>query len=201
MAVAPVPLGGGWPALPDSVCTIHGVVDSSRPGLFDRIRGIVDIFWREVAKFGVIGAGGFIIDFGGFNLLFYGPLAGHLTTSKIISGIAATTFAWVGNRMWTFRHRRNRPAHHEALLFFAVNGIGLVISTLWLNFSHDQLGFTSRSAVSINTIIGIGMATVFRFWAYRQFVFAGEHVGDPEPEEAGVTAPAAGAGEEPGPRP
>ncbi|MEP6650376.1 MAG: GtrA family protein [Lapillicoccus sp.] len=165
------------------------MVDSPRPGLFDRIRGVVDIFWREVAKFGVIGAGGFIIDFGGFNLLFYGPLAGHLTTSKVISGVVATAFAWVGNRMWTFRHRRNRPAHHEALLFFAVNGVGLVISTLWLNFSHDILNLTSRSAVNLNTIIGIGLATIFRFWMYRQFVFAGEHPGDPEPEEAGVTAP------------
>jgi putative flippase GtrA len=165
------------------------VVDSPRSGLFDRIRGVVDIFWREVAKFGVIGAVGFIIDFGGFTLLFYGPLAGHLTTAKIISGVAATTFAWVGNRMWTFRHRRNRPAHHEALLFFAVNGVGLVISTVWLNFSHDVLDYTSRTAVSVNTIIGIGLATIFRFWAYRQFVFAGEHVGDPEDVVVPVAGP------------
>jgi putative flippase GtrA len=179
-----------------SVCTIHGVVDSPRSGLFDRIRGVVGIFWREVAKFGAIGAVGFIIDFGGFNLLFYGPLAGHLTTSKIISGVAATTFAWVGNRMWTFRHRRNRPAHHEALLFFAVNGVGLVISTVWLNFTHDYLDATSRAAVNLNTIIGIGLATIFRFWAYRQFVFRGEHVGEPEPEGPEVTTPAAPADEE-----
>ena len=162
---------------------------SPRPGLFDRIRDVVDIFWREVAKFGVIGAIAFLIDFGGFNLLFYGPLAGHLTTSKIISGVAATAFAWVGNRLWTFRRRRSRPAHREAMLFFVVNGIGLVISTLWLNFSHDVLNLTSRGAVNLNTIIGIGLATIFRFWAYRQFVFAGEHVGDPEPEVVGVAGP------------
>jgi putative flippase GtrA len=163
-----------------------GVLASPRPGLLDRIRDVIDIFWREVAKFGVIGAVAFLIDFGGFNLLFYGPLAGHLTTSKIISGVAATAFAWMGNRVWTFRHRRSRPAHHEAMLFFVVNGIGLVISTLWLNFTHDVLDLTSRGAVNLNTIIGIGLATIFRFWAYRQFVFAGEHVGDPEPEEVGV---------------
>jgi putative flippase GtrA len=176
------------------------VLDSPRPGLRDRIRGVVDILWREVAKFGVIGAGGFIIDFGGFNLLFYGPLAGHLTTSKIISGVAATTFAWVGNRMWTFRHRRNRPVHHEALLFFVVNGVGLAISTLWLNFTHDVLDLTSRGAVNLNTIIGIGLATIFRFWAYRQFVFAGEHPGDPELEGAEVAAAATPTSEEQGRR-
>ena len=155
--------------------------------LVGRLQGLVSLFWRELAKFGVIGAVGFVIDFGGFNLLFYGPLAGHLTTSKIISGAAATLVAWVGNRMWTFRHRRNRPAHHEALLFFAVNGVGLAISTLWLNFTHDGLNLTSRGAVNLNTIIGIGLATIFRFWAYRQVVFAGEHPGDPEPEGGAET--------------
>jgi putative flippase GtrA len=154
----------------------------------DRLRGVIDIFWREVAKFGVIGAIAFLIDFCGFNWLFYGPLEGRLATSKIISGVAATSFAWLGNRLWTFRHRRSRPAHHEALLFFVVNGIGLIISTVWLNFSHDILHLTSRGAVNVNTIIGIGLATIFRFWAYRQFVFAGEHLGDPEPGEE-VTIP------------
>ena len=165
----------------------------------DRLRGVVSIFWREVAKFGVIGAVAFVIDFGGFNLLFYGPLEGRLATSKIISGIAATLFAWIGNRMWTFRHRRSRPAHHEAMLFFLVNGVGLILSTLYLNATHDLLHMDSRLAVNINTIIGIGLATIFRFWAYRQFVFSGEHPGDPEPEEAAVAAPSAG-GAEPGPR-
>jgi len=152
------------------------------PAVVGRLRGLVSIFGRELAKFGIIGAVGFVIDFGGFNLLFYGPLAGHLTTSKIISGAAATMMAWIGNRMWTFRHRRNRPAHHEALLFFVVNGIGLAISTVWLNFTHDWLHLTSRGEVNLNTIIGIGLATIFRFWAYRQVVFVGERPGDPEPE-------------------
>ncbi len=79
--------------------------------------------------------------------------------------------------------------------------MGLVISTLYLNATHDLLHMDSRLAVNVNTIIGIGLATIFRFWAYRQFVFSGEHPGDPEPEEAEVTAPSAGGGEEPGPRP
>src|SRR4029453_1848181 len=74
-----------------------GVLASPRPGLLDRIRDVVDIFWREVAKFGVIGAVAFVIAFGGFTLPFFVRLAGHLTTSKIISGVAATAFAWIGN--------------------------------------------------------------------------------------------------------
>jgi putative flippase GtrA len=166
------------------------VTEPRSPALLDRIRDVVDIFWREVAKFGVVGAGGFVIDFGGFLLLFYGqgPVHGHLTTAKIISGVAATLFTYIGNRTWTFRHRRSRPAHHEAMLFFAVNGIGVIISTVYLNFTHDVLGLTSKGAVSFNNILGIGLATIFRFWAYRQFVFRAEHVGDPEANEVPVAA-------------
>jgi len=139
-----------------------------------RLRGVVHTLWRELAKFGVVGAAAFIIDFGGFNLLFYGPLAGHLSTSKVASGALATLFAWAGNRLWTFRHRHNRPVHHEAILFFGVNGLGLLLSTGYLNAAHDLLGWTSRVAVNVNTVIGIGFATLWRFYAYRQFVFAPE---------------------------
>lgn len=142
-------------------------------GLLDRLRGLVELLWRELAMFGVVGAVAFVIDFGGFNLLFYGPLAGHLATSKILSGVVATVAAWMGNRLWTFRYRRHRPVHHEALLFFAVNGAGLLLSTGYLNATHDWLDWTSRAAVNVNTVIGIGLATLLRFYAYRQFVFAG----------------------------
>lgn len=149
------------------------------------VRRLVSVVWREAAKFGVVGVIAFVIDLGGFNLLFYGVLEGRLTTSRLISGAVATAFAWVGNRMWTFRHRRNRAVHHEALLFFVVNGVGLLISTGWLNATHDLLHMTSKLAVNVNTVIGIGLATLMRFWAYRTFVFAGEHPGDEDQLPAG----------------
>lgn len=146
--------------------------------LVDRIstflRASVDRVWREAAKFGVVGAIAFIIDVGGFNLLFHGPLSGRLTSSRIISGVLATLVAWLGNRFWTFRHRANRKVHHEALLFFLVNGVGLLIGLGWLNLTFNVLGLTSALWVNLNNVFGIGLATLFRFWAYRRFVFAGE---------------------------
>jgi putative flippase GtrA len=146
--------------------------------LVDRIstflRASVDRVWREAAKFGVVGAIAFIIDVGGFNLLFHGPLSGRLTSSRIISGVLATLVAWLGNRFWTFRHRVNRKVHHEALLFFLVNGVGLLIGIGWLNLTFNTLGLTSAWWVNLNNVFGIGLATLFRFWAYRRFVFAGE---------------------------
>ena len=137
-------------------------------------RDAMDVLYREMIKFGVIGAVAFVIDLGLANLLWHTVLSDKVTTAKIISGAVATLFAWVGNRQWTFRHRRSRPAHHEVLLFFGVNAVALGISALTLYVSHYGLGLTTILADNVATIVGIGLGTLFRFWAYRRFVFAAE---------------------------
>jgi putative flippase GtrA len=137
-------------------------------------RSAMDVIYREMIKFGVVGALAFVIDLGLANLLWHTVLEDRVTTAKIISGLVATLFSWVGNRQWTFRHRRSRPAHHEVALFFGVNLVALGIATVTLAFSHYALGFTSTLADNIATIVGIGLGTLFRFWTYRKFVFAGE---------------------------
>lgn len=162
--------------------------------MLDRLRDAMSVLWREAAKFGIVGAIAFVIDMGGFNVLTSGPLEHKVTTAKILSGAVATVFAWIGNRWWTFRHRRSRPAAHEVTLFFAVNGIGLAITAAWLAVSHYGLGMDSRLATNVNAFIGIGLATIFRFWAYRQVVFAQEHPGDPEPTDYGAEVTPGSAG-------
>lgn len=142
--------------------------------LAQRARGAMDIIYREMIKFGVVGALAFVIDLGLANLLWHTVLEDRVTTAKIISGLVATLFSWVGNRQWTFRHRRSRPAHHEVALFFGVNLVALLIATITLAVSHYGLGFTSTLADNVATIVGIGLGTLFRFWTYRKFVFAGE---------------------------
>ena len=149
--------------------------------IFDRARGAMDVIYREMIKFGVVGLIAFVIDIGLANLLWHTVLSDKVTTAKIISGAVATLFAWFGNRQWTFRHRRSRPAHHEVALFFGVNAIALGISALALTISHYGLGFTTLLADNIATIIGIGLGTLFRFWAYRRFVFSEEPLSDTSP--------------------
>lgn len=142
--------------------------------LLDRARGAFDVLYREMIKFGVVGAVAFVIDIGVANLLWHTVLEDKVTTAKIISGALATLVAWLGNRQWTFRHRRSRQVHHEVGLFFAVNIVALGISAVVLFISHNVLGFTTTLQDNIATILGIGLGTLFRFWAYRRFVFAGE---------------------------
>jgi putative flippase GtrA len=125
---------------------------------------------RELMKFGVVGGVAFLVDVGLFNLLLHNtdkPL-----TSKTISTVVATTVAYTGNRLWTFRLRSRSGVRREYALFFALNGVGLAIALSCLAISHYLLGFTSRLADNVAAnVVGLALGTAFRFWSYRRFVF------------------------------
>ena len=129
----------------------------------------------EVAKFGTVGGFAYVVDVGVFNLLRFGdfsPIADKPITAKIVSSVIATFVAYAGNRYWTFSHREAR-SHAESLpVFFGLNAIGMGIAALCLGISHYVLGFTSPTADNIAAnIVGTGFGTLFRFWAYRRYVF------------------------------
>ena len=97
---------------------------------------------------------------------------GHEKLAKIISASTATVVAWVGNRYWSFRHRRQASRAREFLTFVVMNVVAMGIAVACLAISHDVLGLTSNLADNISgNVIGIGLGTLFRFWAYRTFVF------------------------------
>ncbi len=171
-----------------------GPAIDARPSLVDRLRASVSMLYREIAKFGIVGSCAFVIDVGLFNFLLYvGPLQDKPLTAKTISVIAATTFAYFGNRFWTFRHRGRTHMGREYILFFALNGVAMVIalSCLWL--SHYALGLDSPIADNISAnVIGLGLGTLFRFWSYRKWVFpaiAGDDAADRELAERDAVTP------------
>jgi putative flippase GtrA len=148
----------------------------SRRGLVRGLIDGVDKLWHEVAKFGVVGAFAFVIDVGLFNLLRFaggeGPMYDKPLTAKVVSVAVATTFAYFGNRYWTFRHRGRTTFHREYLLFFVLNGVGMLIAVGCLWISHYLLGFTSALADNISAnVVGLVLGTLFRFWSYRRWVF------------------------------
>lgn len=142
------------------------------------IRQSVSDLWREVAKFGVVGLSGLVIDVGLFNLLRFsgpdgqGPMYDRPISSKIISVAVATSFAYLGNRFWTFRHRGRGNMGREYLMFFGLNAIAMAIAVGCLWFSHYVMGWDSALADNISAnVVGLGLGTLFRFWSYRKFVF------------------------------
>ena len=153
-------------------------VDTASLSIVDRLRGAIDVVYREMLKFGIIGGIAFVIDVGVMNLLRHTVLEDKPTTAKVISATLATLFAWAGNRTWTFRHRRSRPVHHEVALFFVTNIIAMLIGVGCIAFSHYVLDLTTLFADNVANIVGIALGTIFRFWAYRQYVFHHEILAD-----------------------
>lgn len=137
---------------------------------------------RQVMRFGVVGLVGLLADVGGFNVLRYygtGPLHDYPISAKVISSLAGVIVAWLGNRYWTFRHTRRNKVHHEFLLFAIVSVIGILIAAVCLAISHYLLGYKSQLADNISSNgIGLVLATIFRFWAYKHHVFVSDN-GEP----------------------
>jgi putative flippase GtrA len=125
---------------------------------------------HEVAKFGIVGILAFFITIGGANALHSGAGLGPLT-SVTIATIVATVFAFLGNKFWAFRHRKGNHLGRESVLFFIFNGIGLLIQLAFVAAVHYGLGLTDRLSYNVALIIGVGVATMFRLYCYRRWVF------------------------------
>jgi putative flippase GtrA len=126
---------------------------------------------HEFAKFGVIGVGGLVITNGGYDLLHNHGGMGPVTATTIAT-IVATIVAYVGNRYWSFRHRERAGVARETVVFFLLNGIGLLIqdAAVWFNYYVVGLGH-NKVAEFVALNVGIAAATVFRFWSYRKWVW------------------------------
>ena len=144
----------------------HGV-----KAMFSAVWRSVETLVHEIAKFGAVGLIALVVDIGLFNILSVGYDVGPLT-SKTISVAAATTVAYFGNRYWTFRHRGRANMGREYVLFFVLNGVGMLIALACLAFSHYVLQLQSPLADNISAnVIGLGLGTLFSFWSYRRWVF------------------------------
>ncbi|WP_246848743.1 MULTISPECIES: GtrA family protein [unclassified Pseudarthrobacter] len=149
--------------------------------LADRIRGLASLFWREVAKFGAVGGVAFVIDSAIFIWLFTGPMHGSEVWAKAVATIVASIFSWVANRYWTFRHRKQANVAREAALFAVMNLVGLLIASGCVWFAKYILDLNDKPSLFIaGSVVGLVLGTIFRFFAYRFWVFNEEL--DQEPE-------------------
>ncbi|GAA0475974.1 GtrA family protein [Streptomyces stramineus] len=126
---------------------------------------------REIAKFGAVGAIGFVVNFIVFNICVHG-----FDLAVVRSGVIATAVAigtnYIGNRHWTYRDCDRKRRSRELSLFLLFSGAGLVIENGILALSHYGFGFTSPLADNLaKNVVGLGIGTVFRFWSYRTWVF------------------------------
>ena len=137
----------------------------------------------RLVRFGAVGGVAFVVDVGVFNLLRFGPgqlLEARPVTAKVISVTVAVLVAWLGNRYWAFAASRTDSRTRELATFVAVNVGGMAIAATCLAVSHYALGLTSPLADNISAnVVGLALGTVFRYTAYRWFVFTGDGAAAP----------------------
>ena len=133
--------------------------------LYERFRHLI----HEVAKFGVVGGIAFVVTELTFNFLLHAGLDSFAANAG--STLIAAVVAFVGNRYWTFRTRDRVGMGRETVLFFLLNGIGILIQQGCIELA--KLGSGRHDALTVNAafLFGVMLATLFRFWSYRKWVW------------------------------
>ena len=126
---------------------------------------------HEVAKFGVVGLIGFVVQLGVQNALYPGHGVGAVT-AVVIGYAVATVVTFIGNRHWAFKHRKGGGLKQETALFVGLNVVGIFIQIGVVALVVHGMHRSDRLSYNVATIIGIGIGTIFRLLTYRKFVFA-----------------------------
>ncbi|GAA2368607.1 GtrA family protein [Streptomyces cuspidosporus] len=134
------------------------------------LRARVDQLAREIAKFGAVGGAGVLVNLGVFNLIR------HVTElpvvrASVVATIVATFTNYLGYRYFTYRDRDKQGRTKELTLFLLFSAIGLIIENGVLYTATYGFGWDSQLQSNVFKFVGIGIATLFRFWSYRSWVF------------------------------
>jgi putative flippase GtrA len=132
---------------------------------YGRFRDLIS----EAGRFAVVGLAGVVITDGGANLLRYDAGLDRFTAVAIAT-LAAVAVSFVASRYWTFPHRERTGLGRETALFFAANAIGVAISEgcVWL---ASAFGWEGRVSYNVALAGGIALATLFRYWSYKKWVW------------------------------
>jgi putative flippase GtrA len=136
---------------------------SSVRRLYERFRQLI----HEGTKFGIVGLIGVFLN----NLIDQALLPIGPIKAATVAVVVTTIISYLANRYWSFRHRERSTVPRETMLFFLLNGVGMVIQLAAVGFANYGLDQTSRQANFIANTVGILLATLFRFWSYRKWVW------------------------------
>ncbi len=133
---------------------------------YQRFRQLI----HEGAKFCVIGGIGAVVTLGGADILH-----NHLQVEKYlaltVATLIATVVTFLGNRHWTFRHRLGKGTTHESVMFFVLNGVGLLIGYACIWLVQSAFGLSGALWYDFANFLGLVFGTLFRFWSYRKWVW------------------------------
>ncbi|MBN0045981.1 GtrA family protein [Streptomyces actuosus] len=125
---------------------------------------------HEVARFGAVGGAGLLVNLGVFNLVRH-VTALPVVRASIVATVVAIAFNYLGFRYFTYRDRDKSGRTKELSLFLLFSVVGLVIENGLLYAATYGFGWDSPLQSNVFKFLGIAVATLFRFWSYRTWVF------------------------------
>lgn len=128
-------------------------------------------------RFATIGMTSTAITVTVFNLLTHVGSApvmrDHPIEAYALGMVAGTSVSFVGNRWWVFGAGGSPAWTRQLVVFVGLNVIGTIIPSACLAISRYGLGLDSALSDNIAAnVVGLLLATLFRFWAYKHVAFA-----------------------------
>lgn len=104
-----------------------------------------------------------------FNLLRtpIGPV-----TAKVTGAIVGSVSAFLMNKYWTFSHRHGSGISREFGVFAVAALIAIIINAAVVGVARYGMDVRGSLGLNIANLLGIALATIFRFVAYKYWVFS-----------------------------
>ncbi len=127
----------------------------------------------QIAKFGVVGAIAFAIDFG--LLVFLTEVFGvPYLISATVSFTVSVAFNYLASMRYVFAHKEGMSRRREFAIFVVLSVIGLGINNVCLWAGTDVLGIDYRVSKVVVTFI----VMVWNFVTRKLFLDAGDEPGE-----------------------
>ena len=123
--------------------------------------------WRQLLRFAVVGAGGYVVNLVVFAVAVHGAGLDYRVAAFAAFGVAVSNnFLW--NRRWTFRTQTGYgPAHHQAARFLLVSGAAFLVGLGLLTLLVEVVGLAEVPAQAA----AIVAVTPFSFLANKLWSF------------------------------
>lgn len=120
--------------------------------------------WIQLAKFGVVGASGYVVNLAVYTALLHSGL--HFRLAAVASFVVSAASNYVLNRAWTFRAQRGHFAY-QGVRFLVVSVVSLGANQVWLTlFVWAGAGKIVAQAISIVLVMPLNFLGN-KLWSFR----------------------------------
>jgi putative flippase GtrA len=122
--------------------------------------------WKQLAKFCVVGAFGYLINLAVYDVLLHEGL--HYLVAATCSFLVAVTSNYTWNRIWTFREHRGHIGVQGARFFLvSLGALGANLVVLHLLVTYGSLGKLAAQAVAIVVVTPLNFVGN-KLWSFRR---------------------------------